>query len=429
MRKIFFGFLIFTSLSCFAQRQKSVVSEDIPNFWKAYDQIIQTKDSTKQAELINSLYISKGTPGLQAIMQARRYTAQSYVNAINKYPLFWGSIRDNTMKADKYAKEIEKGIGKLKKVYPSLKPAKIYFTIGALRTNGTTIGDKVLIGSELAMSDKGVVTNEIEGDYPHLKSYFETSPISNLTFLNTHEYMHTQQKSTIGNSLLAQAVLEGAAEFVAEKALNMKSPNPQITFGQSMDDRLKSEFTKEMFTSNFRNWLWNSSDNKFGMRDLGYYIGYAICRNYYDASKNKKQAIKEMIELDFNKEDELSQFVDRATYIEKPINYYESLRPRVLGIKQFENGSQSVPPNTTTVTIHFSQPMNVNTRGFEFGPLGEYNVLMIQKVIGFSEDRKSFSYEVKLEPNKRYQSLVSDRFMDESGIPLKPYLIDIKTAP
>ncbi|QCR24867.1 hypothetical protein C1N53_03340 [Pontibacter sp. SGAir0037] len=421
--------MIFTSFNCFAQRHKSVVTDDIPNFWKAYDQIIQTKDSTRQIELINALYISKGSPGLQAIMQARRYTAQSYVNAINKYPLFWGSIRNNTLKADNYAKEIEKGIEKLKKVYPSLKPAKIYFTIGAFRTNGTTIADKVLIGSELAMADKSIVTNEIEMDYPHLKSFFETSPISDLTFLNTHEYIHTQQKTTIGNSLLAQAVLEGAAEFVAEKALNMKSPNPQINFGQSMDDRLKSEFTKEMFTSDFRNWLWNSSDNKFGMRDLGYYIGYAICKNYYDASKIKKQAIEEMIELDYNNETELFKFVDRATYFEKPISYYESLRPQVISIKQFENGSQTVHPNTTTITIHFSQPMNVNTRGFEFGPLGEENVLMIQKVIGFSEDRKSFSFEVKMEPNKRYQSLVSKRFTDEAGIPLKPYLIDIKTAP
>ncbi|MCB4235398.1 hypothetical protein LDL59_10835 [Kaistella anthropi] len=46
------------------------------------------------------------------------------------------------------------GIEKLRKIYPELKPAKIYFTIGALRTNGTYSHNLVLIGSEIAMTDK-----------------------------------------------------------------------------------------------------------------------------------------------------------------------------------------------------------------------------------------------------------------------------------
>ena len=80
------------------------------------------------------------------------------------------------------------------------------------------------------------------------------------------------------------------------------------------------------------------------------------------------------------------------------------------------------------ITLNFSTAMNKETRGFDFGPLGENNVLKVQNVIGFSEDGKSFTFEVELEPNKQYQSLVTNRFVSLSGIPLKPFLIDFKTA-
>jgi hypothetical protein len=40
----------------------------------------------------------------------------------------------------------------LKVVYPELRHAKIYFTVGAMRSNGTTLDSMVLIGSEFAMA-------------------------------------------------------------------------------------------------------------------------------------------------------------------------------------------------------------------------------------------------------------------------------------
>ncbi|TAH09361.1 MAG: hypothetical protein EAZ13_01050 [Sphingobacteriia bacterium] len=431
MNKLSLLFLAFIATNSFAQKQKIVITEDIPNFWNAYDQIKQTKDSLQQIELIKTLFINKGTQGLAAIMEVKEYTPISYINAINQYPDFWNSIRNNTLKVNGYAYEIETGIKQLKRIYPALKPAKIYFTIGALWSNGTTLGDKVLIGSELAMANVKVITKEIEKDFPHLPIYFNTNPIDNLTFLNTHEYIHTQQKTTVGNSLLAQTVLEGAAEFIAEIALKIKSPNPQIQFGKSHTNQLKKAFEKEMFSPYLYNWIWNNANNPFKMRDLAYCIGYAICEKYYIESSNKKLAIQEMIELDYNKETALIDFVEKANFFEKPLSFYktqfEHERPKLVGIKQFENGSQIVDPATKIITLYFSQPMNINTRGFEFGPLGENNILMVKKVLGFSEDKKSFSFEVQLEPQKRYQSIISERFRDTSGLPLKAFLIDFKT--
>lgn len=432
MHKIFCFCTLLLSTFSFSQSKKLVVTDDIHRFWKTYDLILQEKDSAKQIELIKEQYISKGTPGLSAIMQARNYSPQGYIYAINHYPKFWSSIRNNTLSADNYAKKIEKGLKKFTKIYPEAKPAKIYFTIGALRTGGTTMQDKVLIGAEIAMANAETYTEEIKTDFPYLIDYFKTNPINDLEFLNVHEYIHTQQKSTIGNSLLAQTMMEGVAEFLAEIALKIKSPNPQIEFGYQNEEKIKLAYTKEMFSPNVYNWLWNSQNNEFKMRDLGYFVGYAISKKYYDLAINKKQAIKELIELDYNNEHDLIQVVDQAKYFDKSVieykKEYEKNRPFITKIEPFKNGQQDVDSTIKQLSIHFSQPMNKNFRSFELGPLGENNLIRITKVIGFSEDGKSLSLEIKLEPNKQHQLIIDRGFRSTTNYHLSPYLIDIKTS-
>ena len=72
--------------------------------------------------------------------------------------------------------------------------------------------------------------------------------------------------------------------------------------------------------------------------------------------------------------------------------------------------------------------MNKNYRNFEFGPLGETNILRLEKFVNFSDDGKSVTFKIKLKSNQRYQILVGERFRSENGLSLKPYLIDITTA-
>lgn len=424
--------IIFFSLIPIIGFSQKIIASDIDNFWDAYDKIIVEKDSVKQLNLIKTLYIDKGTPGLDGIMRARRYSAEEYVYAINNYPNFWNSIRKNTLKSNQFSKDIQNGVENLKKIYPDLKPVNTYFEIGVLRTGGTTIDGMLLIGTEIALADKSIITTELDDDYPHLRGYFDTNPIKDVVFLNVHEYIHTQQKETIGNTLLSQTIMEGVAEFLAEIALNQKSPNPQIEFGFKNEEQIKTEFQKGMFSPNIYNWIMNNPDNQFGMRDLGYFVGYVICKKYYEQSTDKKSAVKEMIELDYNNENSLIQFVEKTKYFDQPLikykNEFENSRPKVIGIKEFENGNRNVNPEIHTFTINFSEEMNTDYRNFELGPLGENNLLRISKVIGFSDDKKSFTFESNLEPDKQYQLLVDFGFVSAKGYPLVAYLIDFTTS-
>ncbi len=215
--------LIILFIPAFCCGQK-IITDDINNFWIAYDSIAVEKDSLKQLDLIRKLYIDKGTPGLNGIMRARRYSAEEYVFAINNYPNFWTSIRNNTLKSNQFSEEIQTGIEKLKVIYPNLKPVDIYFEIGALRTSGTTMDGMSLIGSEIALADSTIITSEFDAQYPHLRSYFNTNPIKQSTILInkyqrkiklTDEEKYLMLESDVGEGIFFVGLKHVALKVVA----------------------------------------------------------------------------------------------------------------------------------------------------------------------------------------------------------------------
>ncbi|HVU56606.1 MAG TPA: DUF2268 domain-containing putative Zn-dependent protease [Puia sp.] len=411
---------------------QDITTSDITHFWDAYDKITATKDSVQQYDYLNTLFIDPGTPGLKAIMKVKRYTAKSYIDAINQYPQFWHSVRANTFKANSYAKEIAVDIRKLKKLYPGLRPAQIYFTIGALRSGGTTQGNMVLIGSELALADPHTVTSEFPATFSNLRTFFDSDPPKHVAFTNTHEYVHTQQKTTQIDNLLAQCVMEGVAEFVAVKATGEISAAPAIGYGKDNMEKIRQKFETQLFNTGTGFWLYSDAANEFGVRDLGYYVGYAVCEKYYDKAPDKKLAIKQMIELDYANENDLAAFVDASGYFETSVQKlkerYEEKRPVVISVKPFGDDTGDVSPATQQITIVFSAPMDKGYRNFELGPLGEDHLMKIKRIVGFSEDGRSLTLEIGLQPDSQYQIVIGKGFRNAEGARLKPYLIDFKTG-
>ncbi|MEE1964304.1 hypothetical protein V1387_16555 [Allomuricauda taeanensis] len=290
----------------------------------------------------------------------------------------------------------------------------------------------VLIGSEIALADKTTPSFEFPDQLSHLAPYFENNPKENIIFLNIHEYVHTQQKTTIGKTLLAQTLIEGVAEFVATSALETDSPNPQIAFGKEHNESIKAEFSKEMFSPYLHNWIWNSPNNEFGMRDLAYYVGYAICEKYYHQEPKKELAIKKMMELDFDNERDLIEFVNHSKYFGQRLEIYkkefEESRPKVTKIEPFDKKKKDIPLDVESITIHFSDAMDTRFRNFEIGPLGRDNLIRFKEFHGFSEDKTALHFDIEpLEADKTYQIIVGSGFRNTQGIPLKPYLIEFNT--
>lgn len=202
------------------------VDTDVTNFWEAYDAIRNTNDSLTQYQLLDSLYIRKGTLGLEAMMIEKGYTPQDYIYAINNYPKFWESIRNNTFKSKSFSGEISKEIENLKSLYPEMKPAKIYFTVGAMRSGGTTKDSLVLIGSEFAMADSTAVIHELPSWLQNnLDPFFKSNPIKDLVLMDVNMPVKdgmqaTKEIRTFNNEIPIIALTAVEIEDMKDKIFN-----------------------------------------------------------------------------------------------------------------------------------------------------------------------------------------------------------------
>lgn len=406
-------------------------SRDINNFWGAYDKIAETNDTLKQMHYLQELYLDKGSEGLKDIVEVRRYTEHEFLNVIKSYPDFWESIKDNTLNTNDYRDEISEDIEELKRAYPDLIPAKIYFTIGAFRTNGTIKGRNILIGSELALADENTIINELpEWRQPFYKEY---RPLKNLPLLCTHEYIHTQQNELVAN-LLSMCLYEGVAEFISCHVTGKPSNSPSINFGKENEKLVVEKFVEDLYLmSNNYNWLWGENRNELKIRDLGYFIGYEICERYYNQSSDKSKAIKELIELDYTDEKEVERIVDASKLLPNSISQlykdYESKRPTVIKIKEFENGDMNVNSDINTITVIFSEELNGIQNGLDFGELGEeFYPKVDNQSRQWGKDNLSYTFNVDLMPNKKYQMMIGSNFRLSNGIRLKPYVIEFQTG-
>jgi len=423
---IFGYFLIFFSS---ASGQKNVFTSDVDHFWMAYDSCLTTNDSLQQLKFIQTLYVDKGSEGLKACMEARDYSTELWVNLIRKYPRFWKSIRPNTFTVKSYANEIEQSIQRLKNLYPRLKKAKMYFTIGGLRSGGTTMNNKVLIGTEIASADATTDVSEFPDKW--LENVFKSQHTGNIVPLNIHEYVHTQQRGE-PKTLLGQSIKEGSCDFITELVIGKPLQNNYLVYGREHEAELKEAFKLEMFSSSFTNWLYNGSNAKT-VADLGYFMGYGICKSYYTNSPDKKKAVKEIIELNYSDTTAVETFLAKSKFYIEPIHKQELVQnfksklPYVVRLQPFSNGDVTVDTSIKELTIVFSAPMNKNKYSISYGPKGK-DYFPIVGVTGYSEDGTAFIVKMDMKPNHEYEFLITDKsFVSAEGYPLIPYEVKFKT--
>ena len=292
------------------QNAPSVYTSDIDNFWIAFDSIQTIKEKNTQIEVMQSMYIDKGTYGLKRFMELRKFDAAKLVETINKYPKFWRSIRGNTLTVKEALPGIETYIQKFKLIYPDLRAAKMYFTISAIKAAGVAQDSTALIGSEIAMGDKNTDVSEFPDK--RLANFFKPKSAVEITPVAIHEYVHTQQM-TEGKTLLGEAIYEGACDFITELVLKKRLMNSYLIYGRKNEKTLKLQFKKEMLAEDYSDWLYNGATSKT-MGDLGYFMGYAICKAYYRHSNNKSAAIKDIIGLNYADQSAIMEFLAESKY-------------------------------------------------------------------------------------------------------------------
>jgi len=417
MKKALTITLILAISSAYAQSANKVFTSDIDNFWIAFDSIQQTSDYSRKLYFINKLYIQKGTKGLRAFMREEHYTDTTYINVINKFTDFWRSIRHNTLVLKDKTNELNTPIANLKKLYPALKDAEIYFTIGCLDAGGTVSNNMVLMGLEVSAGSLAAGAYE-------LKSF------DKFAHLNIHEYVHTQQKPANSMQLLNQVIKEGACDFIAELALGQPAQGQSISYGLLHFDRLKEQFKGEMFLSNQANWLYNGPQ-RGDSTDLGYFMGYEICKSYYRRAKSKIQAIKDIIELDYSNNKAVELFLKRSGFYKKfnkkkLTKEYEKKLPYIVRIEPFKNGARNVDPTITEFRITFSKEMIPGNVSIDSSEKGK-DYFPVKSLARYENNDKTCVLSIELQPHKEYEFIITNvRFRSKDGYMLKKEKYPVK---
>ncbi|WP_164976653.1 Ig-like domain-containing protein [Chryseobacterium sp. CH21] len=415
--------------SAFSQQSAKIFTSDIDNFWVAYDSIQKTDNHSQKLDLIKRLYTDKATKGLKAFMKARNYNDSVYVKNIEQYPKFWNSVRPNTLTIKTKTKELEASVAKLKELYPELKDAEMYFTIGGLNSGGTVSGNMVLVGAELVTGLASTDVSEFKDEW--LKGVFAKQSLDNIVSLNIHEYIHTQQTGD-RRRVLNQSIKEGSCDLIAELVMNKPQEKKYLSYGAAHADKVKNLFKKEMFTGNYTNWLYNGRD-KGESADLGYYVGYEISKLYYQNAKDKKKAIKDIIELNYNSDKAVENFLTQSQFFkEKTRDLMKEYRKKSPAVVKMDpaNGSADVNPDTKEIRITFSKEMIPEYYSFNLSDKGK-EYMPITKVLGMENTDKTLVLGVDLKPNKEYEFVLTNKsFRSKEGYSLKEekLLIKFKTA-
>ena len=265
-----------------------IITEDIARFWNAFDQIASANDTMP----LRRDYLNPGTTGLRDLTDARWRNARNLTTMVWPLREYYASIRSNTLNVAALEPEIRAIYRKLENMYADAVFPDIYFVIGGMSTGGTTSRSGLLIGTELFSK---AASSPIQTLNPWQRSVVRSTDI--LPVIVAHELAHYQQRSRNNQTLLAQSVTEGSADFVSELLTGRTISEHLEQYGSAHEAELWNEFKVAMNGTDVSRWLYNGgtvTDSTTRPADLGYFIGKRIAQAYYNKTADKNAALRDI---------------------------------------------------------------------------------------------------------------------------------------
>lgn len=272
-----------------------LVTEDLDRFWTAYDAAVAAPGREAQIDAFQTLYLDPGTPGLQDFVERRIRSATRLRDAVFARRAYFDAIRPEVEAVAEGAvvDEVRASFDALDRLYPDALFADVYFLIGRMSTGGTVGPSGLLIGTEFFASSADTPTHELT---PWEQVAIRPSTL--LPAIVAHELAHIQQAGP-GETLLEQALREGAADFVGEMISGQNFNAHLHAFADTLEAELWAEFEAEMLGTDVSRWLYNGNDAPPGRpADLGYYVGYKICEHYYATAPDPQRALDEIVAME-----------------------------------------------------------------------------------------------------------------------------------
>jgi len=256
--------------------------DDVSRFYALYD-ATAGKPTTQQ---IQQQYLDESSPGLIEFAKLRSITSERIAAAIAKRPEIYSKARRCAALMPRVKARLAIALAKLGTMYPKAKFPPVTIAVGRGKPVGVGNGTGVMIGLE-ALCATDIYQSDLEGSFVHVIA---------------HEYAHVMQPAAQvedpNDTVLKASLIEGGAEFVAE-LVSGSVANPNLAGAAKGRERdIETAFLADIDkTANGSKWLYNSPGTKDWPSDLGYWVGYRITKAYYVRSKDKKAAVREIIEM------------------------------------------------------------------------------------------------------------------------------------
>ena len=269
------------------------VTSDLDNFWRAYDLAAKETDRARRVAIFQSEYLDKGSAGLKDFLRLRIKSADTLVTAMEKLPRFYASIRPSTMQVARMEKKMRKSFAKFKSLYPDAVFPDVYFVIGITSTGGTTGPSGLLIGTELYGRTEDTPNEELPEWLRRVLSGIEKLP-----GIVAHESCHYNQNlGREQRTLLAKSLQEGSCDLIGELISGQNINDHLKPYGRQNEAAIWRDFSAEIDKPDFSNWFYNAATAKDRPPDLGYHVGYIISRAYFDRAKDKRQAVRDILNI------------------------------------------------------------------------------------------------------------------------------------
>ena len=265
-----------------AERGLEIRFDDVTRFYAVYDSA-QGKPTAQQ---LQQAYLAQASPGLVEFAKLRRITSERIAAAITERPAVFAEARQCAATLPAVKARVAIALARLSELYPQASFPPVTIAIGRGKPVGVGNASGVMIGLE-AFCAVDVFKPDIEGSFVHLIA---------------HEYAHVLQPAAQvedpNDPVLKAALIEGGAEFIAELISGSVSSRHLQAATKGREKELETAFLGDLDKKALGSrWLYNGWGTPEWPGDLGYWVGYRITKAHYLRSKDKKTAVREIIEL------------------------------------------------------------------------------------------------------------------------------------
>ena len=260
----------------------AIVTSDVDRFYALYDD----PAIAAQPDVLAARYLADASPGLVEFMAMRRITPERVAKALREKPELYREARSCANTLGKVRGRLTAAADRLAELYP----AAIFPPITIAMSRGTPVA---------AADGKGLY---VALEALCAAKFFEADDEDRFVHVIAHEYVHAQQPlaqvESDSDTVLHAALVEGAAEFVAEQIGGSVAYTHLHRWAAGREAAIERDFLAEKDgKAKDSRWVYNQLGTPDWPGDLGYWVGYRIVKSYYNRAPDKAAALKAIIEM------------------------------------------------------------------------------------------------------------------------------------